>query len=554
MSITLKISPHTLGIDLGTTNSSVSVYYGGQMMILPMYGKQSMPSVVRIPNRKLMGDDVQVGDTAKKYIITKPNEVFSSVKTLMRNDEWKDDPVLREKFTFDGEIITPTDIATHILSELRNEAQHWEHAEGDLQNVVICVPANSTPIYKKNVRDAAVAAGFGIINENGELQRDENGEVCGIYILEEPTAASLAYGVTKGFFNPKTDKEQNILVYDLGGGTFDVTILHIVTEEGKLFPKFTPVSTRGVAKLGGDDFDWTMAKIIAKKIQEETGIDILTEPSQTANKSILKFKSEELKINLSNGATEVNFFERLKVDGKELEFDYVITSEEYLEAIKPLIHRTLECVKEALDSAKMTSDDINRIVLVGGSSKAPWIKKAIIDAGYKEPYIADNVDTIVAQGASYWGTILPEIIKGGGEDENVIKPVLPHHYGIELNDGSFSPMFVKGTEYDKEISSKAVYYNPNDSGKVLVSAWFTQENLVFETDEMGRMKSDVMVSTRTDDGEPLFEWIGEFEVKVPRKPAGTVEIELELTINDQKDIHARAIVDGQPTEAFWKHE
>lgn len=547
MSITRKPSPHTLGIDLGTTNSSVSVYYGGQMMVLPMFGKQSMPSVVRIPNRDRRGDDVQVGDTAKKYIITKPNEVFSSVKSLMRNDEWKDDPALREKFTFDGELITPTDIATQILTVLRNEAQHWEHAEGDLQNVVICVPANSTPIYKKNVRDAAVNAGFGLINENGELQRDENGEVCGIYLLEEPTAASLAYGVTKGFFNPKTDKEQNILVYDLGGGTFDVTILHIVTEEGKLYPEFTPVSTRGVAKLGGDDFDWAMAKIISKKIQDETGIDILTEPSQTANKSILKFKCEELKINLSNGATEVNFFERLKVDSREMEFDYVITSEEYLEAIKPLIDRTLECVKEALDSAKKTADEINRIVLVGGSSKAPWIKKAIVDSGYKEPYTADNVDTIVAQGASYWGAILPKITGP------VVKPVLPHHYGIELNDGSFSPLFVKGTEYDKEISSKAVYYNPNDSGKVLVSAWSTQENLEFEKDEKGRMKSDVMVSTRTDDGEPLFEWIGEFEVKVPRKPAGMVEIELELTINDQKDIHAKAIVDGQPTEAFWKH-
>ena len=543
-------SLHTLGIDLGTTNSSVSVYYGGQMIILPMSGKPSVPSVVRIPNRDLKGDDVQVGETAKKYIITKPNEVFSSIKSLMRNDEWKDDPILKEKFTFDGEIITPTDIATHILCELRNEAQRWEHTDGDLQNVVICVPANSTPIYKKNVRDAAVAAGFGMVNESGELQRDENGEVRGIYLLEEPTAAALAYGATKGFFNPKTDKEQNILVYDLGGGTFDVTILYIVTQEGKLFPEFRPVSTRGVAKLGGDDFDWAMARIIAKKIQDETGVDILTEPSQTANKSILKFKSEELKISLSNGATEVNFFERLKIDGKEKEFDYVVTIDEYLEVIKPLIDRSLECVKEALISAKMTAEDINRIVLVGGSSKAPWIKKGIVDAGYKEPYTADNVDTIVSQGASYWGALLPEI---GGE-EVVVKPVLPHHYGVELSDGTFSPMFVKGTEYEKEIVAKATYYNPNDSGKVVISAWTTQENLEIEKDEDGRMKTDLMVSTRTDDGDPLFEWIGEFEVKVPRQAAHTVEIELELTINDQKDIHAKAIVNGEPTEAFWKHD
>lgn len=547
--IILKPSPYTLGIDLGTTNSSVSVYYGGQMMVLPMFGKQSMPSVVRVPNRDLTGDNVQIGDTAKKYIISKPNEVFSSVKSQMRNDEWKDDPILREKFTFDGEMLSPTDIATYILTALKNEAQLWEPADGDLQQVVICVPANSTPVYKKNVRDAAVDAGFGKKDKSGQLLRDADGEVSGIYLLEEPTAASLAYGVTKGFFNPKTDKEQNILVYDLGGGTFDVTILHIVTQEGAKLPKFTPVSTRGVAKLGGDDFDWAMAKIIAKKIQDETGIDVLTEPSQTANKSILKFMTEEMKISLSNGATEVNFFKKLNVDGEEKEYDYVITIDEYLESIKPLIDRSLECVREALASAKMTQEDINRIVLVGGSSKAPWIKKAIVDAGYKEPYTADNVDTIVSQGAAYFGAILI----GYGVD-SVVDSVLPHHYGIELNDGTFSPLFEKGTKFEGEISAKATYYNPNDLGRVVISGWATQENLEIETDEEGRKKTDIMVSTRTDDGEPLFEYIGEFEVKVPRKPAGSVQIELELIINEQKDIHAKATVDGVPTEAFWKHD
>ena len=521
------------------------------MMVLPMFGKQSMPSVVRVPNRDLTGDNVQIGDTAKKYIISKPNEVFSSVKSQMRNDEWKDDPILREKFTFDGEMLSPTDIATYILTALKNEAQLWEPADGDLQQVVICVPANSTPVYKKNVRDAAVDAGFGKKDKSGQLLRDADGEVSGIYLLEEPTAASLAYGVTKGFFNPKTDKEQNILVYDLGGGTFDVTILHIVTQEGAKLPKFTPVSTRGVAKLGGDDFDWAMAKIIAKKIQDETGIDVLTEPSQTANKSILKFITEEMKISLSNGATEVNFFKKLNVDGEEKEYDYVITIDEYLESIKPLIDRSLECVREALASAKMTQEDINRIVLVGGSSKAPWIKKAIVDAGYKEPYTADNVDTIVSQGAAYFGAILPEIEYGV---DSVVDSVLPHHYGIELNDGTFSPLFEKGTKFEGEISAKATYYNPNDLGRVVISGWATQENLEIETDEEGRKKTDIMVSTRTDDGEPLFEYIGEFEVKVPRKPAGSVQIELELIINEQKDIHAKATVDGVPTEAFWKHD
>lgn len=191
----------TLGIDLGTTNSSVSVYYGGQMQVLKMHGEYSLPSVVRFPDRKLNG--VQVGQKAKKYIVLKPNEVFSSVKSQMRNDDWRDIPEIREKYTLEGEQITPTDIATKILSELKSEAQSWESCDGNFERVVICVPANTTSIYKQNVKDAAVAAGFGQTDETtGDLLRDNNGEVLGITLLEEPTAASLAYGVNKGFFNP----------------------------------------------------------------------------------------------------------------------------------------------------------------------------------------------------------------------------------------------------------------------------------------------------------------------------------------------------------------
>ena len=239
-------------------------------------------------------------------------------------------------------------------------------------------PANTTSIYKQNVKDAAAAAGFGLTDPTtGELVRDDNGEVMGITLLDEPTAASLAYGVNMGFFNPKKSKEQNILVYDLGGGTFDVTILHIVSDENQPMPSFTPISTKGVAKLGGDDFDWAMAEIITKRIFDETGVDILNDPKQLANKSILKFEAEKLKIELSNGLSEVNFMQSLEINGEDQNFDFTISFDEYKVAIDPLIQKSLECVKEALESSKLTIDDINRIVLVGGSSKAPWIREAI---------------------------------------------------------------------------------------------------------------------------------------------------------------------------------
>ena len=540
-------SKMTLGIDFGTTNSSVSVYYGGQMQVLKMHGEYSMPSVVRFPDRKL--DGVQVGQKAKKYIVVKPNEVFSSVKSQMRNDDWKDIPEIREKYTLEGEQISPRDIATKILSELKNEAQGWENCDGNFERVVICVPANMTSIYKQNVKDAAVAAGFGVTDKTtGELVRDKNGEVMGITLLEEPTAASLAYGVNKGFFNPKTSKEQNILVYDLGGGTFDVTILHIVSEEDQVMPVFTPISTKGVAKLGGDDFDWALAEIVSKRIYDETGVDILNDSQQLANKSILKFEAEKLKIDFSNGNSEVNFMQSLEINGHDQNFDFTISIDEYKKSIEPLIQKSLDCVKETMESSKLSIEDINRIVLVGGSSKAPWIREAI-KASYKEPFTAENVDTIVSQGAAYFGSLLAAT--GGG---GVVYQKLSHHYGVELNDGTFCPLFLKNSEFgDSEVLfATSIFYNPDDSGKVTVAGWATQENIEIESDENGKYRSFALVSARDDNGELIFEWLGEYEIQIPRKPAGQVPIELTLTIDKQNCIHAKAVVEGKPTETDWK--
>lgn len=541
-------SKMTLGIDLGTTNSSVSVYYGGQMQVLKMHGEYSMPSVVRFPDRKL--DGVQVGQKAKKYIVVKPNEVFSSVKSQMRNDDWKDIPEIREKYTLEGEQISPTDIATKILSELKNEAQGWEHCDGNFERVVICVPANTTSIYKQNVKDAAVAAGFGVTDKTtGDLVRDENGEVMGITLLEEPTAASLAYGVNKGFFNPKTSKEQNILVYDLGGGTFDVTILHIVSEEDQVMPVFTPISTKGVAKLGGDDFDWALAEIVSKRIYDETGVDILNDSQQLANKSVLKFEAEKLKIDFSNGSSEVNFMQSLEINGHDQNFDFTISIDEYKKSIEPLIQKSLDCVKDAMESAKLTIESINRIVLVGGSSKAPWIREAI-KASYKEPFTAENVDTIVSQGASYYGSLLASMVI------DPVKRKLSHHYGVELNDGTFCPLFLKNSEFGESVvlSATSIFYNPDDSGRVTVAGWATQENIEIESDENGKNRSFALVSARDDNGEQIFEWLGEYEIQIPRKPAGQVPIELTLTIDKQNCIHAKAVVEGKPTETDWKRQ
>lgn len=541
--IVLTPSNKILGIDLGTTNSSVAIYDKGEMHIIQNKGQESIPSVVRFPDRKL--GDVQVGNAAKKYIVVKPNEVFSSIKSLMRDDGWKSDPIWREKFTIEGNLISPTDIAAKILSELKKLAQDSEFADGNFEKVVICVPANSTAIYKQNVKDAAAAAGFGITDkETGQVLKDSNGNVGGIYLLEEPNAAAIAYGVNMGFFNPIKNKEQYILVYDLGGGTFDVTILHIIAHENGDLPTFTPISTKGISQLGGDDFDWALASIIATKIKEETGVDILSNPDQLCNKSILKFESEKLKIEFSNGADTVNFMHTLEISEKDQCFDYTITKEEYEKAIQSLIQRTLECVDTTIEAAKLTIEDINRIILVGGSSKATWIREALKKKYNREPYTADNVDTIVARGASYYGPRLTI------DDPVVAK--LSHHYGVELSDGTFSPLFIKGTDIKEQVKASAIYYNPDDSGRVTVAVWATQENIDIEETEKGK-KTDLLVTARTTDNMPIFEWVGEYEIKIPRKLAGQVPIELTLTIDKENCIHAKAVVDGVATETDWKH-
>ena len=289
-----------------------------------------------------------------------------------------------------------------------------------------------------------------------------------------------------------------------------------------------------------------MAEIISKRIFDETGVDILNDPKQLANKSILKFEAEKLKIDFSNGSTEVNFMQALEISGKDQNFDFTISFDEYKTAIGPLINKSLECVKEAMESAKLTIDDVNRIVLVGGSSKAPWIREAIKNA-FREPFTAENVDTIVSQGASYYGSLLASIVI------DPVKPTLSHHYGVELNDGTFCPLFLKNTEFGENevLSATSVYYNPDDSGRVTVAGWATQENLEIETDENGNSKSFALVSARDDNGEQIFEWLGEYEIQIPRKPAGQVPIELTLTIDKQNCIHAKAVVEGKPTEADW---
>lgn len=591
-----------LGIDLGTTNSCVSIYTDNEMRVLHLEAnKSTLPSVVQFEDRKR--DKIVIGSLAKRKILIKPNEVFASVKSLMRDDEWKKDKNLVEKFTIEGSLLTPTDISSIILKELvRLVNTNNEIANETIDEYVICVPANST-VYKQNIYEAAIKAGLCKSNENNEVLRDKNGNPLGVHILEEPTAAAIAYAQDKGFFAEGKKSESTLLVYDFGGGTFDVTILKVTPAEGSdsielnssaKMPHFSVRSTKGIADLGGDSIDYVLMEIVAKQFYEQYKIDLLDPKKDNQGNSpakvklaqtVLKEMAEEKKIYFSSGDDAVQFEHNCLIEDLENEIpcklDIVVTREEFLNAIKPLIDKTLDCVDSAIKAANITADDINRIILVGGSSKAPWVRDAISQK-FSNPYNPQNQDTIVAMGAARYGAILSESITnsggettggstsgstGDGETEGtnidipeskpippIIEQITTHHYGIEMQGGYFSPMVEKGLKFDTdnpEYSYTALYSNPNDSGILKIAVWTTQEELEIVT------QNDIKISSSNvhamKDNHRLFDYIGEYEVNIPKAPKGTVQIEITLTITSENTISVKAKVgDNEPQLAEWK--
>ena len=455
----VRKSRKILGIDLGTTNSSVSIYEKGSLPVIPIdgAGNLSMPSVVRFVGRKL--DEVKVGSIAKRHIILKPNEVFSSTKSLMKSEDWKDDPFMRDKFNIETEQLSPVDIAAKILEELRDKAHNSSYCDGNFERVVICVPANSGAIYKQHVLEAAELAGFGETNDNGDLIRTDNGRASGIY----------------------------------------VTILNIVSKVGEL-PDFNVLSTKGIAQLGGDDLDWALAKIVAQHIEAESGINVLTDPKTVEAKAMLKELAEEKKIDFSLGETEINFsINHMPIGDNDYNGDFIVSKDEFIKAITPLLDKSIACAKEAIKQANITIDDIDRIILVGGSSKGPWVKDSIVAGLGKEPFQSDNMDTIVSQGAAYYGAALP------GEGPEIIRK-LSHHYGIEIENGIFAPMLIKGTEIPKEthsLSFKTTFTNSNESGSATITGWITQEAIEITTLENGAHVSSAYVHQQDEEETQL---------------------------------------------------
>jgi len=578
MSFDLKTSPYVLGIDLGTSNSSASVYIKGMATPIPIEGSdRSLPSVVyfRDKNRNTM----EVGKSAKKQIFINPDHVFSSTKRLMKNDDWQKDDDLVHKFTLkdkenNEDKITPTDIAAEILKTLLEKVRTQDSVDlkGQIRSAVICVPANTTDEYRQNVYKAAALADLGEKDNTGSVIFDSNGHPQGIMLLEEPTAAALGYANEIGIFG--NEKEQTILVYDMGGGTFDVTILHVDSTQDSQRPVLTVKATKGVSQLGGDDFDRIIMEMCAKEFQAISDINIfdLKSDQKATSQKILKLAQQKLKeiaenIKISFAGNvkkeEVDIPEFIK-DGEGNKYDLQIELKrsDFIEQINPLLDNAKACISDTLKEANLTLDDINRIILVGGSSKADWIVesiKSLYPQGQeREPYRADNVDLIVSQGAAVFGSSKPvesaENKKSKDDTKDaIIESIVSHHLGIELEMGVFGLVIEKGLPLNDDNPVQKVtrtFGNQADMDTMQIIIWKTQQTIdIEEVNGERKPKEKVFVNDRDEQGNPTFECIGEFVLKgIPKAPRGSEKIEITMEINKENLLKVNAKVLSKGTQ------
>ena len=384
-----------IGIDLGTTNSCVAVREGGETIVITnAEGARTTPSVVAFK-----GDEIQVGDVAKRQAITNPNTV-SSIKRYMGDPKYR--------VEINGKKYTPQEISAMVLQNLKATAEAYL---GDtVTKAVITVPAYFNDAQRQATKDAGKIAGL-------EVMR----------IINEPTAAALAYGIDK------TEKEQTILVFDLGGGTFDVSILSLA--DGT----FEVLSTNGDTMLGGDDFDNKIINWLAEEFRKQNpGIDLLRD---NMAKQRLKDAAEKAKKDLS-GITSVSIslpFISMGPAGP-LHLETTLTRVKFNELTKDLVDRTMIPVRNALRDAGLTANDIDQVLLVGGSTRIPAVQEAVKRELGKEPNKSVNPDEAVAVGAAIQGGVLAGDVK-----DVLLLDVTPLSLGIETLGGVFTKLIERNT-------------------------------------------------------------------------------------------------------------
>ena len=407
-----------IGIDLGTTNSCVAVYEGGEAKIIPnAEGKNTTPSVVAFTDK----GEVLVGDPAKRQAITNPDKTISSVKRimgLMMNEE--NAKIAQEKVTYKivdkdgmaavdvaGKIYTPQEISAKILTKLKEDAESYLGEK--VTDAVITVPAYFNDSQRKATKDAGTIAGLNVLR-----------------IINEPTASALAYGLEK-----KSDED--VLVYDLGGGTFDVTTLEI--SDGT----FEVLSTDGNAFLGGDDFDNKIVDWLAAEFKGSHGIDLKNDKMALQR---LKDAAENAKKELSSATeTEINLPFITMTEAGPQHLVVKLTRAKFEGMIDPLVDETMTHVQTAMKDADLSKGDIKEIIMVGGSTRVPLVQKRVSDYfDGKELNKGVNPDEVVAAGAAIQGGVLRGDVK-----DVLLLDVTPLSLGIETLGGVATKVIEKGT-------------------------------------------------------------------------------------------------------------